>query len=109
MTLDELRNRWRSEAERLRPFNVGAAYAYEEAARELEEALATRQNPLLTLAQASEQCGYHRESIARLVRRGRLRNYGTPRRPLVRAADLPKKAERPRLTLAARGVASEAQ
>src|SRR5687767_9404985 len=100
---------WRSEAEHLRPFNAGAAHAFDQAARELEEALTTAENPLLTLIQASTHSGYHRESLARLVRRGKLRNYGTPRRPLVRAADLPKKAERPRLTLAGRALASGSQ
>jgi hypothetical protein len=65
---------------------------------ELEEAIRATENPLLSLAEAAQRSGYHRESLARLVRSGKLRNYGTPRRPLVRASDLPKKAERPRLT-----------
>jgi hypothetical protein len=109
MILDELRQRWRSEAEHLRPYNAGAAHAYESAARDLEEALTTSQNPLLSLAQAAEQSGYHRESLARMVRKGRLRNYATSRRPLVRAQDLPKKAERPRLTLTRDNLGSGSQ
>ena len=68
-------------------------------ARELEMALSEETNPLLSLADASARSGYHRESLARLVRSGKLRNYGTPRRALVRAQDLPKKSERPPLTL----------
>src|SRR5687768_12250161 len=99
MTPVDLVAAWRTEAAHIRPFNAGAAHAFDQAARELEEALTTVDNPLLTLIQAAERCGYHRESVARLVRRGKLRNYGTPRRPLVRASDLPKKAERPPLKL----------
>jgi hypothetical protein len=67
-------------------------------AKELETAIGEVDNPLLTLKQASGVSGYHRESLARMIRRLRLRNYGTPRKPLVRAADLPRKAVKPRLT-----------
>jgi hypothetical protein len=105
----DLVTQWRQEAEHVRPYNAGAAHAYEEAARQLEEALGATVNQLLTLAEAATRSGYNRDSLARLVRRGKLRNYGTPRQPLVRANDLPKKAERPRLTLACGPLVSASQ
>src|SRR5687768_12596910 len=99
MTHADLVTAWRNRARELEPYAAAAATAFARAAEELEAALAEETNPLLSLAEASERSNYHRESLARLVRSGKLRNYGTPRRPLVRAKDLPKKAERAPLTL----------
>lgn len=98
MTPAELVTAWRDRAHELEPYAEGAARAFEAAAEELERALSASDNPLLTLEQARERSGYHRESLARMVRQGRLRNFGTPRRPLVRALDLPMKPSRPPLT-----------
>lgn len=52
---------------------------------------------LLTLTAAGERCGYSPDSLGRMIREGRLTNYGRPKAPRVRASDLPRKALRPRV------------
>lgn len=49
----------------------------------------------LSLREAAAISGYHPESLSRLVRRGKLTNVGSPRRPRLLRAELPKKPMRP--------------
>jgi hypothetical protein len=109
MTPAELVQAWRQQAAAYDRDGQPGARLLARCADELEAALATTDNPLLALDAAANRSGYHRESLARMVRKGSLRNYGTPRRPLVRAADLPRKATRPRLTAARGALLSTAQ
>lgn len=69
----------------------GVARALEEAASELEAALAAGNEELLTLADASLASGYSADHLGRLVRDGKLPNHGRPNAPRVRRADLPQK------------------
>ena len=109
MTPAELITAWRQQATAYERDGQPGARLLSRCADELEAATTAETNPLLTLAQASERSGYHRESLARLVRKGTLRNYNTPRRPLVRASDLPRKMARPRLTGRRESLLSTAQ
>jgi hypothetical protein len=99
MTPADLVVRWREQAAQYDRDGQPGGRLLTRVAKELEDSLTEATNPLLSLTDAADRSGYHRESLARLVRAGKLRNYGTQRKPLVRLQDLPKKAERPRLTL----------
>jgi len=99
MTLGELRQRWehrREEWSRLGVSVEGARLASEIVA-DLDRLAAGADEQLLSLAEAAAASGYHPESLARLIRQGRLTNQGTARRPRIRRADLPHK---PRPSLA---------
>jgi hypothetical protein len=50
---------------------------------------------LLTLTQAAERSGFHRDTLGRMVASGALQNMGRKNAPRVRAVDLPRKALRP--------------
>jgi hypothetical protein len=47
---------------------------------------------LLSPPDAGARAGYHPESICRLIRLGKLTNYGTKHRPRVKLSELPRKA-----------------
>lgn len=64
---------------------------------------------LLTLTQAAIRCGFSPDSLGRLVRLGKLQNYGRKNAPRVRAADLPRKILRAPAPLAQVGIASRQQ
>jgi hypothetical protein len=87
----DLPPRWRAKAELLRPYAPAAAEAYAATAWELECALAEHQNMLLNTAAAARECGYSAQHLRRLIREGRLHNYGRKNAPLVRRGELPKK------------------
>lgn len=96
--LNALPARWREEAERLRALEAhGQAAAFEQAARELEAAIAARANETLTIREAAAESGYSEEHLRRLVRQGDLpvvRNAGPRSRIRVRRGDLPAKPGR---------------
>ena len=64
---------------------------------------------LLTLTQAAIRCGFSPDSLGRLVRLGKLQNYGRKNAPRVRAADLPRKILRAPAPFAQVGIASRQQ
>jgi hypothetical protein len=96
--LADLSQNWRRRAEDLRPFAESAARAFEEAAKELQEALEATDGGLVNLSDASRLSGFAPDSLARMIRQGKLENRGRPGAPRLRVADLPKKAR----TIAAR-------
>src|SRR6266550_171036 len=67
---------WRSRAQALRPYAPAAAQAFEDAATELENALRTAANTVLTLSQAADYSGLSADHIRRLIRNGALANVG---------------------------------
>mgnify|MGYP006282155039 CR=1 FL=1 len=93
MTIETLAKDWRSRAGKLRDWAAAeeVAHAWEEAARELEAVLATTEQELLNLQQASERSGYTPDHLGRLVREGRLPNAGRANAPKIRVGDLPRK------------------
>lgn len=93
MTPRELVTSWRAQAAQLEAFGPDrAAAALLAAADELEKALAVETEELLTLRAAARRCGYSEDHLGRLVKAGRLANYGAPGAPRVKAGELPRKA-----------------
>lgn len=93
MTIETLAKDWRSRAGKLRDWAAAeeVAHAWEEAARELEAVLATAEQELLNLQQASKHSGYSPDHLGRLVREGKLPNSGRVNAPRIRVGDLPRK------------------
>ena len=89
--LADLSQNWRRRAEELRPFAEPAARAFEIAADELEAALREQDGKLLTLTAAAAESGFSPDHLGRLVRDGKLPNYGRPHAPRIRLADVPRK------------------
>ena len=84
---------WRARAAQLHRYQSAAAIAFEEAASELEAAVASAEGRHLTLSEASELSGYHAETLARLIRHGRIPNAGRRGAPRIRLGDLPRRTE----------------
>jgi hypothetical protein len=94
VTIAELRQRWQERAGEWRRLHVsvdGAALA-DELLADLEQLERTDEERLYTPTQAAARTGFHPESIARMVRQGRVPNHGTKHRPRVKLSELPKKA-----------------
>jgi hypothetical protein len=92
--LEQLLSAWRTQAESLRNFGApGQAEAVTRCADELAAAITGTADELLTLTRAARECGYSPDHLGRLIRRGRLRNYGREHAPRVRRDDLPRKPE----------------
>lgn len=93
--LKELAARWREEAQHLRNLEAhGQAAALEQAASELEAAIAQWELEPLTISQAAAESGYSEEHLRRLARTGELsveRNCGHKSRIRIRRGDLPTK------------------
>lgn len=91
--LQDLPRRWLQRAKNLRELAAaeGAAVAFERAASELEAALRADVTDLLTLAAASQVCGFTADHLGRLVREGTIPNLGRKNAPRVRRSDLPMK------------------
>jgi hypothetical protein len=70
---------------------VEAAKTYERVAVELEREAARANNELLSLSSAAHESGYSTDHLSRLVREGKLRNFGKKHRPLVQRSELPLK------------------
>ena len=96
MTFDEFRTSWekrRDDYARL-PAQVNAASLIEQMLGELNEVTARETTQLLTLTQAAHVSGYSADHLGRLVRSGKLTNYGRRHAPRVRSGDLPRRARR---------------
>ena len=91
-SLPDLIAQWRAEADHFeRHGALPNAATKRAAASELELALTEAENQLVTREQAAELSGYSPDAITRLVRQGRIHNYGKPGSPRVRIGDLPRK------------------
>ena len=91
--LSELAAAWRSRAADLRRWASaeGGARALEQAADELETALATAGDELVGLEIASSASGYSADHLRRLARDGEVPSIRRGRRLFFRRADLPRK------------------
>jgi hypothetical protein len=93
-SLSALPEAWRRRAEFARELAAeGAARAFEACALDLESALNAQNMDLLTLTQAARVSGFSADHLGRLVREGKITNFGRQNAPRVRAADLPRKAK----------------
>lgn len=88
---DDLPALWRGRANLLRPYAVEAAKVFDECAEVLDAALDAANSELLTLRDAAEFSGYSADHLGRLLRTGKLTNFGRRRAPRLRRADLPHK------------------
>jgi hypothetical protein len=92
VTADTLITRWREQAVALRRYGAsGQAEALEQCAGELALALQQAEEDLLSLQAAARLSGFSADHLGRLVRQGKLENYGRPHAPRVRRGDLPQK------------------
>jgi hypothetical protein len=89
-----LSSSWRARAVAARGFfgSEQAAHVYELVAKELEDWAASREHDLLTPRAAAEYSGLHVDSLARLRRTGKIKDYGSKNRPLYMRSELPRKA-----------------
>lgn len=94
MTLAELRVKWEARRDEWRRLGVSVSgeRIADEILSDVTAADAERSDTLLTLPEAAAVTNYHPESIARLVRTGKVKNYGTKHRPRVKLEELPNKA-----------------
>ena len=106
MTPRDLALHWRERADLLERYGAReAAEALRACASDLEASVAMQEAEALTLAEAAEVSGYAVDSLARLIKTGKLRNVGRKRAPRVRAADLPRKPTRTHVADASRQTA----
>lgn len=88
----ELVTTWRERAAFLESLGATTgARAFTLAAKELDEALASRDDELLNLRQAAEESGYTDDHLGRQVRDGKIPNSGRENAPKIRRGDLPRK------------------
>jgi hypothetical protein len=76
----------------IRPYNAGASFAYEQAARELEGAMREIEHQTLTLEEAARESGYHSDSLRHMLAAGQLPNAGRRGAPRIARKDLPRLA-----------------
>jgi len=93
MTLDELVEIWRSEAEILRKHGLAAhADTLLAHADQVEVARATEANTLVGVKDAAQIAGKHPDTVTRWIRAGTLRNHAQEgESPLVRKGDIPQR------------------
>ena len=102
MLIPERIKLWREDAAVLRRRGAHRAAALlERLAAELETDLREATPELVDLRRAVELSGYTRGHLRRMIVDGDLTNHGTDAKPLVCAADLPRKAPRRPILVAA--------
>lgn len=90
--LRSLAQRWRLDAVRYEEDRLSTTAAVLlRCADQLEGAVREREGTLVTLADGARLSGYSPRQLSRLVRRGRIPNYGSETRPKVAVGDLPRK------------------
>lgn len=93
MTLHQVIEHWRARRDQYR--QDGALVVGEKIAAlvvaDLEAVLAAEADTLVTLAQASAESGFSADYLGRLVRSGKLTNYGRKNAPRVAMSELAKK------------------
>jgi hypothetical protein len=93
MSIESVKQRWenrRAEYARLNA-QVNAEVLTREFLQDLEAVQAASREITLTLSEASRRSGYHRDTLARLIRDGRIPNAGRKHAPRIRCADLPRR------------------
>jgi hypothetical protein len=92
-TIGELRAKW--EATRVNGARLGASVSLAVIAADVLADLAQLADPgaesLISPREAAAASGVHVETIRRGIRTGQIPNYGTQRKPLVRASECPRK------------------
>ena len=88
-----LASRWRERASIVRAWtsDEGSARAFEIAAQELEDAVRTAADEVLTLHEAARESGYSERRLRELIAAGELPQAGRPGAPRLRRRDLPRK------------------
>jgi len=94
LTPGDLPALWRSKAESLRPYAEPVARAFDRAADDLERALHTEVDELLTLTDAAAMSGYSPDHLGRLIKQGVIPNAGRPHAPRIRRGDVPRRPVR---------------
>ena len=95
-TLAELKAAWQERRTEWSRFGVqlsGEKIAAQVLA-ELEELERSQGEELLTLDDAAQESGYNADSLARMIRQGKIPNAGERRRPRIRRCDLPRRPGR---------------
>ncbi|MDB4893598.1 MAG: hypothetical protein JWL61_5453 [Gemmatimonadetes bacterium] len=94
ITLMELREKW--EARRTEAKRCGYLAAVDavcsDVLTDLIDLAQTSDSTTLNLTEAAATTGFHPGSIARMIKTGKAKNYGTSSRPRVRPSELPRKA-----------------
>jgi hypothetical protein len=92
MAVSSLAVLWRQEAGVLRKRgDVRGADLMIQVAEDLATAMREDGESLLSLSDAAIECGYPAPSLGRMVREGKLTNFGTKGAPRIRRGDLPRK------------------
>ena len=91
--LHALLEAWERRAQDLGPYSPPAATALRACARELEEALRSRDGAVLTLAQASAESGYSVDHLGRLLREGSIPNAGRRGAPRLQFGSVPRRSK----------------
>jgi len=93
-TIAEIEAKW--EALRVDATRLGASVSLAAVAADVLSDLARiadpNAEPLATPSEAARARGFHTESIHRMIRAGKITNYGSQRRPLIRLSECPRKA-----------------
>jgi hypothetical protein len=105
-TPHELSKYWRAHAAEIESYAPHAAAAFQRAADQLELALNTSANEVLTLDQAAAESGYSADHLGRLLREQKIPNAGRANAPRILRGDLPRK---PAITKRASHAASDLQ
>jgi hypothetical protein len=94
MIRDELFARWRYRLDDYTRTHalVSGEVIVNDVLRDLNAILSAEAEELLTLKAAADLSGYSTGHLSRLIRTGKLPNAGRPNAPLIRRADLPRKA-----------------
>lgn len=97
MTRQEFRDAWEARREEWsrRNATMPAGPLLAEVLADLDAVDRAEGAELLSLTEAAIRCGFNRDSLARMIREGRLANHGRKNAPRVRASDLPRKPLRP--------------
>lgn len=87
-----------ADADRLDPYNAGAAAAFRDAARRLEALARERREERLSLTEAAAASGYSVDHLRHMVAEGRIPNAGAKGTPRIRRGELPRRVRKAEAT-----------
>jgi hypothetical protein len=87
----DLLEKWRARAAQLEPYAPAVAHVLRECAQELEAAQKAMAIDTVSPAEASLIGGYCADAIGKMLRDGRLQNFGNKRRPRILRSAIPIK------------------
>ncbi|HEY5490398.1 MAG TPA: hypothetical protein VIK25_04315 [Gemmatimonadaceae bacterium] len=96
MTHNEFKTTWGKQRDDFARYGaqVDGATLIDQMLSDLEDATTDHHEVLLNLTDAAAECGYHAESLGRMVRNGELHNHGRKGAPRVKRGDLPRHVRR---------------